>query len=162
MLEQRERALRGWNWGKSEFGKVELLFNVQNRPAFEIPYSDISNTNLAGKNEVAVDFSLYDENGNAKANGTVDGSNAGRQKKGAPRDELVEARFYIPGTAVKKEQADEQQEEDQASGEEKDDAEEQQNAANLWYETLMEKAEVGHVTGNNIATFGEVLHLTPR
>src|SRR5271155_5775331 len=57
-LEHKEHALRGWNWGKGEFGKAELAFNVQNRPAFEIPYSEISNTNLAGKNEVAIEFSL--------------------------------------------------------------------------------------------------------
>merc|ERR1711939_641898 len=57
-LEHKEHALRGWNWGKGEFGKAELQFNVQNRPAFEIPYSEISNTNLAGKNEVAVGFAL--------------------------------------------------------------------------------------------------------
>src|SRR5437764_21085 len=57
-LENKEHALRGWNWGKAEFGKSELAFNVQNRPAFEIPYSEISNTNLAGKNEVAVELNL--------------------------------------------------------------------------------------------------------
>ena len=57
-LDNREHALRGWNWGKADFGKAELSFNVANRPAFEVPYTEISNTNLAGKNEVAVDFSL--------------------------------------------------------------------------------------------------------
>ena len=41
-VETREHALRGWNWGKAEFTKSELAFNVQNRPAFEIPYSEIS------------------------------------------------------------------------------------------------------------------------
>jgi hypothetical protein len=57
-LDSREHALRGWNWGKTDFGKAELTFNVANRPAFEVPYTEVSNTNLAGKNEVAVDFSL--------------------------------------------------------------------------------------------------------
>jgi len=27
-LEKKEHALRGWNWGKAEFGKAELAFNV--------------------------------------------------------------------------------------------------------------------------------------
>ncbi|KAG9820666.1 SSrecog-domain-containing protein, partial [Aureobasidium melanogenum] len=48
LLEQKEHALRGWNWGKADFGKAELAFNVRNQPAFEIPYTEISNTNLAG------------------------------------------------------------------------------------------------------------------
>ena len=149
--------MRGWNWGKTDFGKTELSFNVQNRPAFEIPYSEITNTNLAGKNEVAVDFSLYGDGGNAATNGDVDGVKSKGRKKGAARDELVEARFYIPGTAVRKEKA----EDEEGSGEEQDDGEEH-NAASLWYDTLVDKAEIGDVAGDTIATFMDVLHLTPR
>ena len=66
-------------------------------------------------------------------------------------------RFYIPGTATKKEQ-DEEGEEKSVDG---SDAEEQ-NAANLFYETLMDKAEIGEVAGDTIATFLDALHLTPR
>jgi hypothetical protein len=44
-LDNREHALRGWNWGKADFGKAELTFNVANRPAFEVPYTEVSNTN---------------------------------------------------------------------------------------------------------------------
>lgn len=130
---------------------------MQNRPAFEIPYSEITNTNLAGKNEVAVDFSLYGDGENATTNGEVDGVKSKGRKKGAARDQLVEARFYIPGTAVKKEKA----EDGDASGEEQEDGEEQ-NAAGLWYDTLVDKAEIGDVAGDTIATFMDVLHLTPR
>ena len=157
-LESKEHALRGWNWGKAEFGKSELAFNVQNRPAFEIPYTEISNTNLAGKNEVAVEFNLGAEPTTNGANGHKDGStkNKGR-KAAASRDELVEMRFYIPGTVVKKEKNED--ENDSAADEE--DAEEQ-NAANLFYETLIDKAEIGEVAGDTFATFLDVLHLTPR
>ncbi|KAJ5562361.1 hypothetical protein N7535_003187 [Penicillium sp. DV-2018c] len=155
-VETREHALRGWNWGKAEFTKAELAFNVQNRPAFEIPYSEISNTNLAGRNEVAVEFALPAD---AKDVAVKPGStnNRGRKAAAGP-DELVEMRFYIPGTALKKEKAE------GADGEEEDNEEdaEEQNAANLFYETLMDKAEIGDVAGDTFATFLDVLHLTPR
>ncbi|KAL2014548.1 hypothetical protein VTN00DRAFT_2073 [Thermoascus crustaceus] len=152
-VEHREHALRGWNWGKAEFTKAELAFNVQNRPAFEIPYTEISNTNLAGKNEVAVEFALTTDapaNGGARPDGST--KNRGR-KAGAGPDELVEMRFYIPGTAVKKEKGEEDEKEEEV---------EEQNAANLFYETLMDKAEIGDVAGDTFATFLDVLHLTPR
>ncbi|EDN08125.1 conserved hypothetical protein [Histoplasma mississippiense (nom. inval.)] len=157
-LENREHALRGWNWGKAEFTKAELAFNVQNRPAFEIPYSEISNTNLAGKNEVAVEFSLPAD-GVSGTNGQSEGSTKNRGRKaGAGRDELVEMRFYIPGTALKKEKPEGEEDENGVDGEEA----EEQNAANLFYETLMDKAEIGDVAGDTFATFLDVLHLTPR
>lgn len=154
-VENREHALRGWNWGKADFTKAELAFSVQNRPAFEIPYSEISNTNLAGKNEVAVEFALSAAEGNG-ASGQPAGSTENRGRKAAAGpDELVEMRFYIPGTAVKKEKAE--------GGEEDNEEEvEEQNAANLFYETLMDKAEIGDVAGDTFATFLDVLHLTPR
>ena len=41
-------------------------------------------------------------------------------------------------------------------------AEEEQNAATLFYDTLMDKAEIGEVAGDTFATFLDVLHLTPR
>ncbi|KAJ5635517.1 FACT complex subunit pob3 [Penicillium longicatenatum] len=156
-VENREHALRGWNWGKAEFTKAELSFNVQNRPAFEVPYSEISNTNLAGKNEVAVEFALSatDTNGtNAQPAGST--KNRGRKAAAGP-DELVEMRFYIPGTVSKKEKA-----EDAEGDEDNEEEVEEQNAANLFYETLMDKAEIGDVAGDTFATFLDVLHLTPR
>ncbi len=139
--------MRGWNWGKAEFSKAELIFNVQNRPFFEIPYSEIANTNLAGRNEISVDFSVNED---AKANsskGPVKGL-----KATAGKDQLMEMRFYIPGTTTKKE----------AEGEDASDAEEEKNAVTLFYETLIEKAEIGESAGDTIASFLDVLHLTPR
>jgi structure-specific recognition protein 1 len=156
-FDSKEHSLRGWNWGKSDFSKDELTFNVQSRPAFEIPYSEIANTNLAGKNEVVVEFSLPSggpENGTNGANGT---SKKVRGKKAASSlDQLVEMRFYIPGTAKR--------EGDEESGEEneKPEAEEEQNAAQLFYDRIIDKAQIGEGSGDQIATFLEVLHLTPR
>ncbi|THD00382.1 hypothetical protein EYZ11_000109 [Aspergillus tanneri] len=159
-IENREHALRGWNWGKAEFTKAELSFSVQNRPAFEVPYSEISNTNLAGKNEVAVEFSLpAGSESNAQPAGST--KNRGRKAAAGP-DELVEMRFYIPGTAVKTEKGIKGEDgEENGEGEEEGEGEEQ-NAANLFYETLMDKAEIGDVAGDTFATFLDVLHLTPR
>ncbi|KAF2022093.1 SSrecog-domain-containing protein [Aaosphaeria arxii CBS 175.79] len=155
-LDSREHGLRGWNWGKAEFGKAELTFNVANRPAFEVPYTEISNTNLAGKNEVAVDLELPADGDDTGTNGHLGGARGRGKKSGGAVDQLVEMRFYIPGVASKREKNEEGEE---VSGGE--DAEEQ-NAANLFYETLMDKAEIGEVAGDTFATFLEILHLTPR
>lgn len=145
-LENKERALRGWNWGKAEFTKAELAFNVQNRPAFELPYSEISNTNLAGRNEISIEFAL-------PADGEVVPAGGKGKKVSAGDDQLVEMRFYVPGTTTRKE----------AEGEDAGSAdEEEKNAATLFYETLIEKAQIGETAGDTIATFLDVLHLTPR
>ncbi|KAL4927253.1 FACT complex subunit POB3 [Aspergillus undulatus] len=164
-VESREHALRGWNWGKAEFTKAELAFNVQNRPAFEVPYSEISNTNLAGKNEVAVELSLSTDPNDASSKPAGSTKNRGRKAAAGP-DELVEMRFYIPGTAVKTENGiKEENAEEKENGEEREEGGEggeEQNAANLFYELLMEKAEIGDVAGDTFATFLDVLHLTPR
>lgn len=148
--------MRGWNWGKAEFGKAELSFNVANRPAFEVPYTEISNTNLAGKNEVAVDFSLPADDNDTGTNGALGGARSRGKKSGGAKDQLVEMRFYIPGVASKKAKKED--------GEEGSDGEEgeEQNAANLFYETLMDKADIGEVAGDTFATFLDILHLTPR
>jgi structure-specific recognition protein 1 len=152
-LDSKEHALRGWNWGKTEFSKAELVFNVQNKPAFEIPYTEISNTNLAGRNEVAVEFTPSNEE-DTGTNGHLGGARGRGKKSGAGKDQLVEMRFYIPGTSSRKE----------TEGEEagSDAEQEEKNAATLFYETLIDKAEIGETAGDAIATFLEVLHLTPR
>lgn len=153
-LENKEHALRGWNWGKAEFSKAELTFNVQNRPAFELPYSEIGNTNLAGRNEVAVEMSLPQDENETGTNGHLGGARGKGKKAGAGKDQLVEMRFYIPGVTTRKE----------AEGSEagSDVGEEEKNAATLFYDTLIEKAEIGETAGDTIATFLDVLHLTPR
>lgn len=150
-LESKEHSLRGWNWGKAEFGKAELSFNVQNRPAFEVPYSEISNTNLAGRNEIAIEFAVGEGGKSGGANGATPGKG---KKASAGKDQLVEMRFYIPGVTTRKEAE---------GGEAGSDAdEEEKSAVALFYDTLIEKAEIGETAGDTIATFLDVLHLTPR
>jgi structure-specific recognition protein 1 len=155
-FDRQEHSLRGWNWGKAEFGKAELSFNVQSRSAFDIPFTEVSNTNLAGKGEVAIEFSLPGDGEETGTNGHLGGARGGGKKAGAPRDQLVEMRFYIPGMTAAKTKS-----EDGEDGEVDEDAEEQQ-AADVFYQTLSEKAEIGEVAGDTIATFQDVLHLTPR
>jgi structure-specific recognition protein 1 len=154
-LENKEHALRGWNWGKAEFSKAELTFSVQNRPAFEVPYSEIGNTNLAGRNEVAVEMSLPQSNDDTGTNGHLGGARGKGKKAGAGKDQLVEMRFYIPGTTTKKETDGEDAGSDAG-------ADNETNAATLFYDTLIEKAEIGETAGDAVATFLDVLHLTPR
>lgn len=148
--------MRGWNWGKAEFGKQELSFMVQNRPSFEVPYTEIMNTNLAGKNEIAVEISLPGDGKETGTNGSLGGARGKGMKAGAQKDQLCEVRFYIPGVTTKKEAM-----EDEEGGSDAEN-EEEQNAANLFYETLMDKADIGEVAGDTFATFLDVLHLTPR
>ncbi|EMR10104.1 hypothetical protein PNEG_01383 [Pneumocystis murina B123] len=140
-LEQREHSLKGWNWGKTEFSGSELLFNVSNKPAFEIPLSNISNTNLSGKNEVSLEFLLprYDNDTEKLESQLVKGV-------AVQEDQLVEMRFYIPGTTITGNQENS----------------ESVNNANLFYETLKDKADIGQVSGESIVSFSDVLFLTPR
>ncbi|KAG5947825.1 FACT complex subunit [Claviceps pazoutovae] len=156
-LENKEHALRGWNWGKAEFAKAEVTFSVQNKPAFELPYSEIGNTNLAGRNEVAIEMSLPQDANDTGTDGRLGGARGRGKKAGAGRDQLVEMRFYIPGTTTIRKEG---RGEEGANGEEDED--EEKNAATLFYETLIEKAEIGETAGDTIATFLDVLHLTPR
>ncbi|EDK36631.2 hypothetical protein PGUG_00729 [Meyerozyma guilliermondii ATCC 6260] len=132
-LEHREHSLRGWNWGKSDFARNELVFQVNNKPAFELPYADISNANLTGKNEVAVEMNL-------------DSGKAG--------DELVEMRFYIPGMVENEEKKDEKDEAETAVSTE--------TQASVFYEQLKDRANIGQVAGEAIVSFSDVLFLTPR
>jgi len=154
-LEQKEHALRGWNWGKADFAKSELVFNVRNQPAFEIPYSEIENVNIGGKNEVALELSVPADKEDTGTNGKLGGARARGKKTGGAEDELVEIRFYVPGTTMGKEKNED--------GEEEDDAEDQEfNAAQVFHDTIVAKAEIGEVAGDTLATFTDILHLTPR
>lgn len=139
-LEHKEHSLRGWNWGKTDLARNELIFTINGKPSFEIPYSEINNSNLTGKNEVAVELNL--ESSAAKAG-----------------DELVEMRFYVPGV-VESETKKEVKNED---GEVQEDNEmEEISAASLFYEQLKDHANIGQVAGEAIVSFNDVLFLTPR
>lgn len=139
-LDHKDHSLRGWNWGNTDFARNELVFQINGKPSFEIPYQEINNTNLAGKHEVAIDLNTLE---------TAD--QAG--------DELVEVRFYIPGT-VSNETTELIKNEE---GEEIEQAVEQEiSAASVFYEQLKEKADIRQVSGDAIASFADVLFLTPR
>ena len=76
-------------------------------------------------------------------------------------DELTEIRFFVPGTLTKLKGASGSDAGSQKSDDEDDD-EEEISAAQVFHDTIKEKAEIGQVTGDMILSFEEVLVLTPR
>ncbi|KAJ2858476.1 FACT complex subunit [Coemansia erecta] len=153
-LEVRDISIKGWNWGKTDFEGTNMTFKVDNRPMFDLPMGQVSNTNLATKNEVSVEFQA------PKAKNL-------KRKVGAV-DELVEIRFYVPGTTTTGSggsKGDNADNDDAASadGEKADgDAEEEVSAASVFHDTIKERADLGQVSGDSIVQFPEVLCLTPR
>ncbi|QLG73093.1 hypothetical protein HG535_0E01770 [Zygotorulaspora mrakii] len=153
-IEQKEHSLRGWNWGKLDLTRNEMVFAVNGKPAFEIPYAHINNSNLTSKNEVAIEFNIQDEN---------------YQPAG---DEMVEMRYYIPGAVSdgneeempKKEEEGEmvpKKEEDENENVEKESKEER-TMAEAFHEELKAKADIGEVAGDSIVSFQDVFFATPR
>ncbi|CAI2187282.1 4599_t:CDS:10 [Funneliformis geosporum] len=136
-LETKELSVKGWNWGKTEFQGSQLLFNIGSKTAFEIPLIQVANSNLANRNEVNVEFMQPDQTGEPQ----------GKSKK-APMHELVEMRFYIPGTTIIKDDNEKEEEE--------------MSAASLFYETVKDKADLGQASGEGLALFQDILLLTPR
>lgn len=143
-VEQKEHSLRGWNWGNTDLARNEMIFAVNGKPSFEIPYARINNSNLTSKTEVAIEFNIQDEE---------------YQPAG---DELVEMRFYIPGV-VKGENEDEMPKKE---GEEEVDMEkepkEEKTMAESFHEELKQKADIGEVAGDSIVSFQDVFFATPR
>ncbi|CCF59815.1 hypothetical protein KAFR_0I00340 [Kazachstania africana CBS 2517] len=146
-VEHKEHSLRGWNWGKTDLARNEMVFALNGKPTFEIPYSRVNNTNLTAKNEVGIEFNIQDES---------------YQPAG---DELVEMRFYIPGViendeeGIKKEGIKEEVE----NGEGMEvDQEEEKTIAEAFYEELKEKADIGETAGDVIVSFQDVFFATPR
>lgn len=140
-LQKQELSLKGWNWGRHEFAHNHLAFLVGNKQAFDFPMALVSNTTLASKNEVSVEFVQPE-----------------KQKK--TEDSLVEMRFYVPGKAnivVDGEDAGRENDENDDSNEKED-----VTAASLFYETIKEKADIGLVAGEELAKLDDILCLTPR
>ncbi|KAI9633310.1 putative subunit of the heterodimeric FACT complex [Dioszegia hungarica] len=167
-LEIRDISLKGWNWGELQVQGNDIQFQVQTRPTFEIPLSVISNSNIAGKNEVALEFT------------PVPITIAENDLKTRQPDELVEMRFYVPGKSTssskgqgqgqgqgraKKEEGEEDEDEDEEEDEEEVELDEEGNevtAAEALHRKISERADIGGNVGDNIVTFEEVLVLTPR
>jgi len=74
-------------------------------------------------------------------------------------DELTEIRFFVPGTLTKLKGSAGS---DAGSQKSDDEDDEEISAAQVFHDTIKEKAEIGQVTGDMILSFEEVLVLTPR
>ncbi|TBU31771.1 SSrecog-domain-containing protein [Dichomitus squalens] len=139
-LETKEVSFKGWNWGVTDFQGQELAFLVSNKTAFELPLTQVANSNIAGRTEVSLEFATQNR----------------KPSRNAP-DEMVEIRFYVPGTQTKSRGSD--------AGSQKSDAEEdgeEISAAQAFHDLVKEKAELGQVSGDIILSFDEVNVLTPR
>jgi structure-specific recognition protein 1 len=151
-----------------------MSFNIQNKPAFEIPLTDVANTAPVGKNEVSVEFVSPETSLPADANG---------KKPRVKEDTLVEIQFYIPGMATQS-QVDEsdgkkvlkdkdammQPKEGQEEGEIGDEDEEPVlgadgealTAAAIFCETIKSRADVSATQAESLVSFQDILCLSPR
>lgn len=147
-LETRDTSLKGWNWGEAQVKGTDLVFQVQGKTAFDVPLSQVANSNIAGKNEVALEF-------NPSSNYKFDPKDLNKR----PPDEMVEMRFYIPGKSMKTAGSD------AGSGGEETELDEEGNevsAADAFHSLIKEKADIGAVVGDSIVVFEDCLILTPR
>ena len=136
-----------------------MHFSVQSKTAFEIPLSAVSNSNIAGKNEVAVEFAPTP----IPAPGA--GAGAANHSYREP-DELVEMRFFIPGMSKKKsasngEDGEEDDDEDEDEVEVDDEGKEV-SAAEAVHKKIQEHADIRGESGDSLVVFEEILVLTPR
>ena len=81
---------------------------------------------------------------------------AGKKPSRSAPDEMVEIRFYVPGTHTRARGSD--------AGSQKSDDEdgEEVSAAQAFHDAIKEKAEIGQAAGDLVLSFEEVLVLTPR
>lgn len=143
----------------------DLAFLVAGKPAFTIPLTSVSNT-IINKAEVALEFT------SSLPPNATDNEDALAKKKRlrAMPDEVHEMRLYIPGSArgMKKKgekakiKAEGGADDDEESDEDSDEEAEGETAAQVFYDAVKEKAEVGQVTGESFCTIPDVLCLTPR
>lgn len=190
-LESRDTTFKGWNWGATDFrgeplsalrndphsvAGQDLAFLVSNKTVFELPLSSVTNSNIA-KTEVSLEFS------NAKP------VNGASKKMAKPPDELVEMRFYVPGSRMKGVGSDGEGEEgekkakkakketngdvdidgsqkgsDKEGSGDDDDDDEDQNAAQQFHSLIRERASLSSQTalGSLLVSFEDVLVTTPR
>ena len=98
---------------------------------------------MAGKTEVSLEFS---GSSSSKSQGKIIG------------DEMVEIRFHVPGTHTKLKSGDS----DAGSQIDVDENEEEISAAQVFHDTIKDKAVIGQEPGDLVLSFEEVLVLTPR
>ncbi|KAG0292965.1 FACT complex subunit [Dissophora globulifera] len=132
-LETKELSVKGWNWGETDFSNGNLVFSVQNKDMLEVPLNEVSNTSIT-KHEVMIELGGQENEGGA--------AQRDKNRKG---DQLVEMRFYVPGTKAQ-----------EGEGEE-------ESAANVFYNLIKNEADIGDAApGDGIVLFSEILCLTPR
>lgn len=134
----------------------DLAFMVQQRVSFEIPLAAISNSNMAGKNEVALEFT----------------PSTATERVSRPPDELMEMRFYIPQRIGKKRSGSKEDGEtsdveadDEGDEEEEEDYDEEGNpisAAEAFHNAITTMAEIKEQAGDAIVTLPDVSVPTPR
>ncbi|KAK8844846.1 FACT complex subunit POB3 [Kwoniella newhampshirensis] len=147
-LETRDTSLKGWNWGKAQVSGNDVVFQVQGKTSFDVPLSLVGNSNIAGKNEVALEF-------NPPAPTAHDPKDLGKR----PPDELVEMRFYVPGKSMKSKGSDAGSDGEET---ELDEDGNEISAADAFHNLIKEKADIGAVVGDSIVVFEDILVLTPR
>lgn len=193
-LEEKETSVRGWNWGYADIQGDDLAFLVAGKPSFTVPLTTVHNTSI-NKAEVALEF--RDENmlnQIKKLESDRDNKEARRMRRNAP-DEMVEIRFFIPGTVgesrrrekqakkdagdtsasgggdkdkvrAKKEDGDDEEMKpagaEDSGSEAEDEDDEDQAAAETFFDTIKEKAEIGQVQGATLVSFPDILCTTPR
>lgn len=52
--------VKGWNYGNIRVAKDEIVFENNEQPWFNIPYSEVSNVNIPAKNDLNIEFNVED------------------------------------------------------------------------------------------------------
>jgi structure-specific recognition protein 1 len=125
----------------------DMAFLVSNKTAFELPLSQVANSNIAGRTEVSLEFATA--------------TSPGKKPSRSAPDEMVEIRFYVPGTQprIRGSDAGSQKSDDEGEGEGEG---EEMSAAQAFHDAIKDKADIGQVSGDLVLSFEEVLILTPR
>jgi structure-specific recognition protein 1 len=78
--EEKPLAISGRNWGDAALEGSSLAFTVGGKHAFDVSISDVSQTQMQGKNEVMLEFHVDDTTGASE------------------KDTLMELSFHVPTT----------------------------------------------------------------
>lgn len=173
-VDVKETSVRGWNWGKADVIGPDLAFTIGGKPAFTVPVGQVHNTTI-NKTEVILEFNQPDLGGNDKV-----------KKKNLP-DELVEMRVYIPGSesrarkkakkaermaekkavkaesGVKEESEEEEPDTDDVTSDEgEDQPDSETTAAQVFHDTIKDRADIGQISGESVMAFNEVHFQVPR
>ena len=128
----------------------EIAFQVQGKPSFELPLTSVANSNIAGKNEVAIEF-------NPPAPFQFNEKDKDSSRR--PVDELVEMRFYVPGKSMKQRGSDAGSDDDESEHDEDGNT---ISAAEALHNIIKDKADIGALVGDTVVVFEDVLVLTPQ